>query len=675
MNLAKRGGLLRFRPPNHFMVLIAVQVFLISLQFRRFLPNSNGWFLVWGANAQRRIPYKDFYFPLPPIHLFLGGILPLKFPDPLIAGQVIDSLIWLIFVGSLYGIVRKIGSSTQALFASMVTSAIYFAQPFNIIAGYLEAATAFLMLGIFLILSASGRRAISGYLGGICFGLSIGTKQTFLIPSLAVLLVLLLGNRKHRNGLSASVCLGVLTPAVGILTWSLFVGNTLDMVGQVLSGGGKGTTPWSALSRVIEWGAIDTLSRASLVPCIILGGIAAYEFDVRKPPDDMFEQQRKLVLTVGVSLAMFWLIPTLGSLSGPESNYFLITYMAVLGLTVFRFFMNDTAGTRWDGPRDSIFGLLLAAVLLLGIEVITIDNRWFTIELRDRIAQNLSVGTAFGLLALIALRKRFRRSNLLVGEAQLVGQTGVSPMAVVLVASLALPLANALSGTLTFESWFLGSAILMVFIVRFLEDRSAYFAKLNWVFLLPLVAVVPAAANTTLNDPYNWWGLRYPSLSGTNLRTPEVESFRNFVLPEAYASYYEIIDSAITQVRSTIDTPLFFFGIQNQGLSEAYGVETLTLRCPIIWWDTCPEPELQRTITELEQTKPDVIIWDSPPDWVQTGHEQAFLNGQSSSVRRLQQWIDLMKSTKQYSLLYRIGVPNSPDWTTEVFVKSSLIAT
>ena len=80
-------------------------------------------------------------------------------------------------------------------------------------------------------------------------------------------------------------------------------------------------------------------------------------------------------------------------------------------------------------------------------------------------------------------------------------------------------------------------------------------------------------------------------------------------------------------------------GPQIAGLKFRYDIESVSTTCAIVWFDVCSAKSASKTFEEVKSAKPDLIVWLVEPEVVLLGHEDGFLEGKRSEVRKFQSWL------------------------------------
>jgi hypothetical protein len=235
--------------------------------------------------------------------------------------------------------------------------------------------------------------------------------------------------------------------------------------------------------------------------------------------------------------------------------------------------------------------------------------------------------------------------------------------------------ANSLSGGLSWETWPVAGVVLIgaltQFSARWLSGTTATVLLTTSIGALIVISVAASVAR-----PYIWWGLEEPAVRG-RLSAPEVENLRSTRVPEASRQYWDRLQGAYETAaaeaeRETGDSRVFV-GPNNAGVSWLLNVNRYEQRCPVLWYDVCPDREARVDYERLQSDPPEVVIWNVPPEWVSKGHELAFRDGRPSTVRSINEWVALAVLSGNYRTVADIAVPSVEQsgerWRTLVLVR------
>lgn len=654
---------------DSLFILILLQLPLVSLAFARFLPVSNGWFLAWADRGRLQTPYKDFYLPIPPVGLFVLGRLPLLFSDPLLAEQIVNVIVWLMLVVSIYLILQIIVTKRVALVATTVATSLYFSQPYNIIAGYFELALGLLFLGSFLLLrdlleDDADYKFNWLWIAGSLLTLSILTKQSFVIPAVMILVpwLWLHKNQKQKFRL---VLVGASAPVVTVLVWAQYHGMLSRMVTQLAGGGGKGVESFSIVKKIWEWGVVPSFTASSIIPWLIFFGILGIRNYLTKNNNLMVSQVQILLLLV-FSYRLLYTLFAGEKIVGLALVLHLLLLLCFLSLvTNFKidFLPVDSLSCKDIGISFYIFALVISLIW----PIISDPSGWTIVRVGENISASLIVGS-FVLVIWLAFGIRGSHSF----SAFKAAMHCRSFQLILFMVIIGVPVASTLSGQLTIESWILPCSVLLALMVQMTMDERYRVSGRMPIFMVLCLILFSSSSRTVMN-PYTWWGLNEQPISAPGQKV-QVDALRNFRISTEMGRYYQTIENLVNAsaaAKGSGNQLKIYYGIQNQGLSILLQKRPIHTRCVIMWWDVCPPNEMKQSVADVVSTRPDLIIWNNPPEEVQRGHEIAFNGGRPGHLRDLQKWIDEQVTQGKYKVVQIVSIPGTETWKTEVIAKNN----
>ena len=661
--------------------LVAIQLGLIAMVFGRFIPSTYNWFLHWATIDKSQETYVDFFYPFPPVSLWLHGTLPNRFSDPLFAEQILASIIWIAFVLAIFFTMRIWFSVAISFSSTLVTSIAYFTKPNNIIAGYFESGSMLLISALALVIytirydAPIKRRVICLFVAGLLFSASTLIKQTFAIPVIVALIsfcyLSIRGNKRENLRFSRADCLilltGTLLPIVLMGIWLTKSGSISPFLSQVLSGSAKDPNP----DRFLDWTFGSLISTGSLLASVLVLGsslsLARNRFSKENEKNKHFYGASFLLVGLIAITAPNILFAQKLELFG------LITIYLVFAVFSFYFYWLQSIGYQ-----KSISGNNHVLKLILIVGVACLIGFKFASGPSNILASGgwsflLTVGgiTLFTVIFVLSLSQQ-RHYNLWIQE----GNQQLTILWFVVIAAHVF--AGSLSGGLSLEILFPASTFAVALIAHSLLATS----KNLLIIVLPATTLICISmVSFQLHSPYMWWGVNEPSITSISGQAPKsVEYLRNTKLVSAESRKYFSRIQNMVQSTSWNGTELVtssksrtLAGPNNAGEIEIFGLNPYELNCPVLWWDVCPENYLTEDLTQIVSDPPEIILWNMPPEWVQVGHEKAFRNGEKSNMRVLNLWIAAQSVGVRYELLGKLNLPDKDksDWYTWILIQRS----
>ncbi len=675
------------------LILLLTPFGLVTLG--RVWTVSNGWFMSWWKMAQESLVYRDFSYPFPPASL-IEGVIPFLSERVFLAEQFYHFFIWTIFCVASYKLASEVSKKSIALFVSFTLAAIYFAMPFNFVAGYFELALTLLIVGLVFFPSGNDEttwRSSRISVSGASFILAALTKQTFVLVPFALTLYLISQYRSKRVSKQSLVSwiTGVLAPLLIVFVWTIMNGNLSPFVRNIFSGGGKGDVASGLIERIFDWGFLKALNGTSLSVFIYLAPlgvilIARKVHESRLPSEAgaplpiAGSVSTKLMKSIELSLLLLTVWSLLSAISTSLPVYVhvfrVIAIAVVVVLISIEFispnFHSSSGKFQEDTSLANIHRLLIAGgsgvvLAYLAARIARGENLDSFDKSRMFMGLSQTMTTVGVLLSILLLLIYAARIFTTVGRL-ILAETGTtheferlqSPKIVMaLTTALLVPVLNSLSGWTTFETWYLVLLLTLPILIGLLTHGRSLLAA--FAFLAYFASLAASAI-----EPYQWWGLRVPSLSASRLEAPS-KALSGFLLDADTVTYLSEI-RRITRSDSNSELTTAFYGPQNVGLQFVVNIDAMTSKCLVMWWDVCSINDQESTMQTVVTAKPDFIIWNVPPAGVANGHDLGFNTGESVTSR-VPRILQDMVVEGSYIRRANLAIPGSEGWFTLVLQK------
>jgi hypothetical protein len=656
--------------------IVLAQSIQVWVVFGRFIPSTYNWFLHWGTVSETRVPYKDFFYPFPPGSLWLHGWLPNRFSDPLYAEQIISAGIWILLVLAMYANLRLWFEPGISFFAVSVSSVAYFTSPYNIIAGYFESGILFLLTAIALTIYPMRKRRSSiacNFMfvsSGFFFASAFLVKQTFLVPvtvALFCLLVLIRGyERSYRQRFGTRELLLVLSGfSVPLLSVGIYLKsqNALEQsISQVFSGESKDPQA----ERFIDWSIGSIVNSNALTSAT---GLLVFSYllhrnriSLKLAPGKIFLLQLLVALALITAVSPMILISYGKTKSGLEVVYLIFTLSSLYFL-----WLQSLGRFRSLKNYKDVFLLItfISFSSLIGFKIASGPSESLAI-VSWAFLMTLGFVTLFAVPLILVLKEN-REHNAWIEKH---GQEIVVIWCAIVLSHV---FVGSLSGGLSFEILFPATSFALGLIGYYLVKSSLN----NLIIVFPAIAIcLGSFMSFQFHNPYKWWGVNEPSIRALVGEPPSsVGYMRNTNLVSAesrdyFSSIQEMVDSNSWNGTKLIpkSSSRALAGPNNAGGLEIFGLNAYELKCPVLWWDVCPEAFLTEDVNEIISDPPEIILWNMPPGVVQSAHEIAFRNGELSSMRELNEWVITMSKGEEYELLGKLNLPDdeTSQWRTWV---------
>lgn len=664
-------------------LIVVSQLVLLKTTWLKVLPPTNGFFLYWSDLASSQLIYKDFYFPLPPLGLWVLGDVPKLFPDPLLAEQIVAAFVWIGVSCFLYLLIREYVGVPSAFFAAEISLTLYLTMSGNITAGYFELAVMFVLASAFFYIKALDKfgnsASIQLVLSGAMASSAFLVKQSFVVIGFAIFVIFFLGSKTFKTTNFLKVfgfwVLGVLLPIVIVASYLAIHGVLIEAIASIFSGGGKnvGGSPWPL------WFAQSFMPRSPAWPLI---GLVLLLW-----PPVMKKIHSKLVLVlIGLCLSGILGLSVFSAISVDSSTALLV--IAPLAVSIFLIFVNSSKHFSKLNPLN--VGVIVSLFFVFAVGAVwiswnlprehgTLFNYFSISELSGFIRPAFVTTGVIGIL--IAMFKTFGTfQESFVKKEQLGLDRSVDlKYATIAFISLAMVLVDSVSGGGGAESFVLAATFA---IAMFAQRLFEYATRLQFVsILLVLITVIVIPLNATqIRFPYNWFGIQDLALTEPRSDT-EITTLRNFDLSTVTADYYFKVDSYVHEIHSyqeehDLDEQILI-GTNIAGLAGGViDFQEYSLKCPIMWWDICPEDVSKQDFEQIKNNPPTGIIWNIAPDSVIEAHEIGFRQSSKSAIGQTQRWILDEVDKGCYKVIGRVdsgqGSETASGWQTIAAVRTCI---
>jgi hypothetical protein len=264
--------------PGACAAAILVLAYLL-IWWNRFTGLSDGVFLMHGQQVLAgRIPYRDFYLPIPPLTVLKTALVEKIFGFYLLAPRAVGVVERTCLAAGLFWWLASLFRKNTALLATVVSMIVFCGDDADPLSSY-HADSVYLSVaaGIcasILVRESGRRKALAAWLCGLFCGLALMTKQTtgvgVTLTLFAVILLCYSGKPKLVL-IAAFFAVGWVLP-VAAVSWWLWANGALSSAVQTIFGKGTGSKGplWSVLSRPLTIPIADGMYREPCIAAILL---------------------------------------------------------------------------------------------------------------------------------------------------------------------------------------------------------------------------------------------------------------------------------------------------------------------------------------------------------------------------------------------------------------------
>lgn len=640
------------------LVLLASGISLTSIS--TIWSPTQDWYLEWASYwNDGLLPYKDFYFPFPPLYLALYKYI-LHTPDPLLFSRLFN---FVIIVALSVGVYKLLSIKFKDFTAFFVTATVMLycqINPTNTISGYFEFACCLLVWGLYFLLGQGG--SFKFVISGMLIAASSLVKQNYVLTviSLSVLsfiyILLLKGPHIKRF---VFLLVGFLLTYLLFLFYLVKNKSYSLFIDTMLQGGGKNLE----FSNLVRSLIIEVVRPQTAVTFIILiASIAAF---VKLKKFSVFSDQYKENL--GVSLytlsiiffSYFYHFESIPQLLIKFSILFILVVATKVVINRIQFLQTF----YWAMPIFFVIGSWVISNSSFG-DLLRIEKLFFGLKHFSNFLGSMLWSLSVIVLLLVFYKvfnySKYSRNYFIFLNNKILNDY----IFISVILSLFLGgLINTYNGSAFIDSNFILCTILLAILLD-----GILISQRNRVRLISFIWV-PLSLSSVLitTNPYSWHG--WNETKKTQNISNDLELFRNFKLTKLQTDFYKEVNSAIEKISTrSASTNLTIAQVPAQPiLMDLSNLTHYKMFCPIMHIDICPESASRVDLDNFRINPPDVFIYYSFGSETLLAFEEFFRDGKKSNIRRIQEWVT---SGSEMKFEDKIRVPNVPDSFLYVYSKS-----
>lgn len=639
------------------LVLLASGISLTSIS--TIWSPTQDWYLEWAAYwNDGLLPYKDFYFPFPPLYLALYKYI-VHAPDPLLFSRLFNFAIIVTLSVGVYKLLSIKFKDFTAFFVTATVMLWWQINPTNTISGYFEFACCLLAWGLYFLLGQGG--SIKFVISGMLIAASSLVKQNYVftvisLSALSFIYILFLKGPHIKRFVFLLV--GFLLTYLLLLFYLVKNKSYTLFIDTMLQGGGK-NLEFSNLARNL---IIEVVRPQTVLTFIILSAsIAAF---VREKKFSVFSNKYKENL--GVRLYTLSVICFFYFYSFESVPQILISFSVLLILFVAtQFVINRIQFLQtfyWAMP---IFFVIVSWIIsnssfgdLLTIEELDYGLKHFS-KFLGSMLWSLSVIVLFLVFYKVINYSKYSRNHFIFLNDKILNDY----IFISVILSLFLGgLINAYNGSAFIDS----NIILCAILLAILLDGTLISLK-NRVRLISFIWL-PLSLSSVLitTNPYSWYG--WSETIKTQNISNSLELFRNFKLTKQQTNFYEEVHNAVERISAkSISRNLTIAQVPAQPiLINLNNLTHYKMFCPVMHIDVCPESASGVDLDNFRRNPPDIFLYYSLGNETLLAFEEIFRDGKKSNIRRIQDWLT---SESALYLEDKIPIPNVPDAFLYVYSK------
>lgn len=183
-----------------FLLFVAAFILIVLRGLKTAQPgDENVYYYMGRLISEGKIPYKDFFYAHPPLHIYLIAFIYKIFGFNIVVFKFLPMLATMMSAFFVFKIAKEKFGSTEAIIASLLFIFSYGVMFNSVFSFGVDVATMFLAIGFYLLWNKNNY-----VLAGVLFGLAGVTRLLALVPIAIILVSTLLSNKKHFIKLSSA---------------------------------------------------------------------------------------------------------------------------------------------------------------------------------------------------------------------------------------------------------------------------------------------------------------------------------------------------------------------------------------------------------------------------------------------------------------------------------------
>lgn len=613
-----------------FGIVLAILVVAYNfIWLNRSFTMSEGWVATYvGLINQGKVPYRDFYYFLPPLNLLIDYVIWTISSGYFFIYRLIRLAERVLMVELMYSIIVKRIDPFIACIGSFLGAVLASASGYDLVGDYNQ--TMQLLVVLLCIIVIQYVKNIDNlkvkwkwmFLAGVCGGLMFLSKQTIIVSSgitFALFVLYLVITKKEKNFIKMiiSVVCGLAVPLGITFVYLVYTHSLSEFVYQVFQ---------------------DTSSKGTIFDIILFS------------QTDMIWKFIRETLAI-LCIALFYVIQNKKSLAGKKNITVLQMGLAAASALLIGSVYYDTVIESFKESFETKFTLLfilfVAIILIINVDKLYGKLITFAIGISSVLILLFNINDCAEIL--YSETESFSVMNSLVTFIHLAlavyvvmylikckrnKQAVDYPIVVMICGSLASGWATSMSSgadSLTVATAFISVPTLTLVLFRNKSMTKQVYKKLFIIFALTCICVCGAQKS---QNAYAWWGdSEAPFIDKTE--TSDIRALKGFKFSQQEKVKYDKLTELIDYYTDD-DSVIFGFPyakVYNVFLDN-YNMDNFV---PVMFYDVCADDFATKDAKTIKENPPDIVVWQDIPDCIET-HEEFFRDDEPLGQRKIQEW-------------------------------------
>lgn len=630
------------------IVLLVLFISYFGVYWNRLIPYSEGWGINYAELiSSGKVPYRDFYFYMPPLNLFIDWLFWKLSFHYIIIYRLWRCLERLVIGILLYKVLKKVTKPEYACIASFLGLVIEAATVYDLLGDYNQTSNLLILIMIKLLIDYIDIFSIDErkekrklFYCGIVLGLIFLLKQTvFLAVSVlyfGVLTYIFIVNRKRDYIRSVlAVAAGILVPIFLVFLYLWYNAAFVEFILQVyLDMDAKG----SVLDILLAFPRAILNYKTIILTLAIVAGIVYLKWVKKRKHSE--KTKRFLLIYVMFNYISIYVLMYFDALKsfeqiGHRKEVFYIA--GIILLSIFLYFGKEKKIYRRSIACGFIVILFIVSILYISAHGSFSSYLYYDTEAFNLMGELSALFSLLGVIILFWLLYQYK------------GEQKKEILVHIMILTGAIACAAAVGMTCIDRLPNRAVIILVPYLSVFLFSIKVYGEKVKKVFAIVSIFIIcTVCMSQKIACAYSWWGWEDEIISLTDSHDIGIEGLKGFRVNQNVKNMYEEI---VHVVADNTDTGSVIYGFPHVKifniLTENYQMKNFV---PVPFYDVCADQYAKEEAILLQNNPPDIVIWCDIPYCMET-HERIFRDGETLGQRDIQYWFSEAVAREEYALI------------------------
>ncbi len=627
-----------------FAVILVIFILIYhSLWINKTYTMTEGWAAFFDELMIRgKVPYKDFYYQMPPINLLLNHII-LKFCFGYTLLYRLWRLIERIVIFLLgYSILAKRIKPSIACYTGMITCVLQAANVHDLCGDYNQSNQLIIMIVALLLLKyyeniEDKKRYRYAFLIGICGGIMFLMKQPLVLAAVLaylILFLLLVAFKIETKPIKVFflIIIGACVPIIIAASWCLKNNCLQQCIDQVF----MDVSAKGSLYMIVVGKLLETFDEYKLFVAASVFGFFAHNIRINNDLNDRNCGKKKYIYVLLIILSGLMLIYAFGLIVNAAILLYMDTAMLFVVIIQIALIIGSWVSRK---PDICICTAICLTFLILYLNIGEMTET-FAIEgaLNTKVAHTLSMAFLWIIVWInyhvVTARRQIDVPALIIAFSALT--SGYS-----------LVMTNGEVGVTTICAFLVVPAVVYL-VYRNIELSTDYFSRETIIHTILLIVFGICLAQK-LTCAYSWWGDEEESY-WVKTEKSNIKTLKGFKFSKEELIKYEKLNEIISDNtdESSVIWGFPYTKVYNL-FQDNYNMNGFV---PVEFYDTCSDQYAEKEAQLLSENPPDIVIWQDIPGCIET-HERVYRDGTELGQRKIVNWFVTVRES-DYELIGQV---------------------